>query len=63
VITLDTLELFQTEEAVMLPEREALAFINLLRLTAVNVAVAGQSRTLLSSNSASAGQAVIVVQR
>jgi hypothetical protein len=56
------LELFQSEEAVMLPEREALAFINFLRLTAVNVAVARQRGAFLSTNSANAGQAVIVVQ-
>jgi hypothetical protein len=39
VIPLETLELLSSEEAVMLPEREALSFIDFLNLTAVNAAV------------------------
>lgn len=56
------MDLLSTEEAVMLPEREALAFINFLRLTAVNAAVSSQTLTAFSLSSANAGQAVIVVQ-
>jgi hypothetical protein len=57
------LELFDTEEAVMLPERESLALFNFLAIGAVNVASSSQTLTNRSLSVANAGQTILVVQR
>ena len=59
---MDTLELLATEDAVMLPEREALSFIDFLNLTAVNTAVSVQTLTSRSGSHATAGQVILVNQ-
>jgi hypothetical protein len=59
---MNTLELLESEEAVMLPEREALSFIDFLNLSAVNAAVSVQTLTNRSSSHANAGQLIIVNQ-
>ena len=62
VIPLETLDLLSSEEAVVLPEREALSFIDFLNLTAVNAAVSTQVLTSRSSSHATAGQWISVSQ-
>lgn len=57
-----TLDLLATEEAVVLPEREALSFIDFLSLNAVNAAVSVQTLTSRSSSHATAGQLIVVNQ-
>jgi len=60
---MDELEIFAGEEAVLLPEREALSLFNFGSLTAINAAVSTQTLTNRSISVASAGQNVVFVQR
>lgn len=60
---MNELELFASEEAVMLPEREALSLFNFGSITAVNAAVSAQTLTNRSLSVASAGQTIVFVQR
>ena len=62
MIPLDSLELLSSEEAVMLPEREALSFIDFLHVTAVNVSVSSQTLTSRSSSRSTAGQVILISQ-
>lgn len=62
MIPLETLELLSSEEAVVLPEREALSFLDFLNITAVNAAVSTQVLTSRSGSHATAGQLIVVNQ-
>jgi hypothetical protein len=59
---MNELELFETEEAILLPEREALSLFNLSSVNAINAAVSAQTLTNRSLSVASAGQTIVVVQ-
>lgn len=63
MIPLETLELLSSEEAIVLPEREALSFLNFLHLTAVNVSVSSQTLTSRSVSLSNAGQTILISQR
>jgi hypothetical protein len=56
------MDLLLSEEAVVLPEREALSFIDFLHLTAVNVSVSSQTLTSRSSSRSTAGQLIVISQ-
>ena len=56
------LELFASEEAVLLPEREALALFNLASVNAINAAVSSQTLTNRSVSLAGASQTIVLVQ-
>jgi hypothetical protein len=55
--------LLATEEAVLLPEREALSLFNFGAIVAANVAISSQTLTSRSASVATAGQSIVFVQR
>jgi hypothetical protein len=59
---MDSLELLDQEEAVMLPERQTLGLFDFAAISATNTAVALNVASLLTLASANAGQSITVVQ-
>lgn len=60
--TLNTLELLDLEEAVLLPERETLAFLNVAAIDALNLSAAVNVLSLGSTASSAAIQSIPVSQ-
>jgi hypothetical protein len=58
---MNTLELLEHEEAVMLPDREALDFLNFTNVEAINAAVSYVSHSGHLGSSATATQTIVVV--
>jgi hypothetical protein len=59
---MDSLELLDQEEAVMLPERQTLGLFDFALISASNTSVALNSVTLLSAAVSNAGQSIVVIQ-